>query len=236
MGQFDLDKQGNIAYPGESALLAADAENAWGNLDGSSFMDRLLGSSQSDGKGGVIKSPGFAGIGLSAFNAWNSWHQGDKIYDLQKDSFDFSKDKFWNNYAQQTDLVNRAKNITNRQIDYKRSTMGMTGAEKNAYYQNQSTDYYKGNQIKEVDGSYSTVGQAIPDKYAGTNTPALGPTVNNAAPVGGPTVANAAQSAMIPAAAPAIAPPGGTRTVAPAQSNLAPKSQFVGEKPKKIGI
>jgi len=90
--------------------------------------------------------------------------------------------------------------------------MGMSPEQRDQYFKNQNMDYYKGGDVVEVDGSRTTVGQAIPGKYAGTTTPApgpaqsamVGPTVNNAVPVGGPTVANAAQSAMLkPKATPA---------------------------------
>ena len=196
--------------PGETF----DMNNSWIDDIGRSAKDlwddtSLFGGSRPDGKGGIIKDNGILGSAFSAFDTYNRWSQGNKMYDLQSDAFDFSKDQFWNNYAQKTDLMNRERNRVNRQIAYKRNTMGMSPAERDAYYQNQSTDYYKGDRTKEVDGSYSTIGQAMPTKYAGTNTPAqsamVGPTVNNAAPVGGPTAANAAR---------AITPPSGTPVAA----------------------
>jgi len=83
------------------------------------------------------------------------------MYDLQSEAFDFSQDKFWNNYAQQTDLVNRAKNKTNRQINYKINTMGMSPEQRDQYFKNQNMDYYKGGDVVEVDGSRTTVGQLL---------------------------------------------------------------------------
>jgi len=186
------------------------------NFDWGNIWDSALGSSHSDGKGGVVKNGGFVSPVISAFNAWNSWDQGNKMYDLQSEAFDFSKDKFWNNYLTNKDITNRQIGSTNRQIDYNRNTSGMNAAEKQAYFQNQSTDYYKGDRIKEVDGSYSTVGQAAPAKYTGTSQ------------FGTPTTST-------PATAPAQAPTAPTKVAAASQpASLAAKSKFVGEKPKKL--
>ncbi len=140
-----------------------------------------LGGAQADGKGGMIKNNGVLGAGLSAFNAWNSWDQGNKMYDLSKDRFDFSKDKFWNNYAQKSDLTNRAINTTNSAIDYKINTMQMTPEDQAAYERNQSTDYYKGDRIKEVDGSYTQVGQPLPSQYQSRTTARGTPTTSTPA-------------------------------------------------------
>ena len=187
-----------------------DSNNGFGNW----FKDTpLLSTMKADGNGGMMKSMGLVDYGLSAFNTWNSWNQGEKMYDLAEEKMDFSKDKFWNNYLQKSDLITREKNIANRQIDYNLNTMGMSKAEKDAYFKNQSTDYYKGDRTKEVDGSYTTIGSAAPAKYAGTSTP------------GTPT------SAFAPAAA-AAAP---RKIHAASQPGSAfAKPATAGQKPKKL--
>jgi len=173
----------------------------------------FFGKVSEGANGSQIKNLGLFDYGLSAFNTWNSWNQGEKMYDLAEEKMDFSKDKFWNNYLQKSDLITREKNIANRQIDYNLNTMGMSKAEKDAYFKNQSTDYYKGDRTKEVDGSYTTIGSAAPAKYAGTSTP------------GTPT------SAFAPAAA-AAAP---RKIHAASQPGSAfAKPATAGQKPKKL--
>ncbi len=210
---YELDSYGNIARPGSGELFKADV-SSW-------FKDTPIFSNTTTGtNGSVVKNMGLADYGLSAFNAWNAWDQGNKMYDLQSDAFEFSQDKFWNNYLQDKDLVTRQKNIANRQIDYNLNTTGMTQSQKEAYNRNQSKDYYKGDRTKEVDGSYTNLGSATPSKYAGTTQTG---TPTTSTPVG---PAQSSVGAVASSKVPAASQPG----------SLAAKSKLAGEKPKKITV
>ena len=208
--------------------LTGSINSGFGGVDLGGAGDFLLGGSKPDGNGGTIKTNGALGSAFSAFNTYNAWAQGNKMYDLQKDAFDFSKDKFWNNYAQQTDILNRQRNKNNRQVNYKRNTMGMSDAEKNTYYQNIDANTYKGDATYEVDGSRTTVGQTIPDKY--NQSAHGGPAASSfaAIPTAGPV------SAPVPNNGPRAIAAAPTQSHAPSQSRIAPRSSFVGEKPKKV--
>ncbi len=80
-----------------SAFNIGGGEKNLGNLYGA------LNSTSKGPNGEIVNNQGWGGLGLGAFQAWNSWNQGNEMMDMQREAFDFSKDKFWNNMAMKLD-------------------------------------------------------------------------------------------------------------------------------------
>lgn len=123
-------------------------------------MSVMPGSYQ--GKNGAsLQDPGLIGTGLSAFNAYNSWNQGNKALDMQEEALDFSKDQFWNNFIMKRDSYNREinrKNFMNHQRQSYHKNPNMSDAEQNAMMQ-QGYDTWMndGEAITDLHGERSNV-------------------------------------------------------------------------------
>ncbi len=124
MGWFDKyntwEDSGNFYKYGDQSVLKSDFNDlnvadrmAYEDLGKSSGMfagfgdtlkdTGLLNSTSKGANGEIITNQGMISPAIGAFQAWNAWNQGNKMYDLQSEAFDFSKDKFWNNMAMKLD-------------------------------------------------------------------------------------------------------------------------------------
>ena len=120
--------------------------------------------------GANLTQAGWLGPATGIFNAWNSWNQGNKMMDMYKDAFQFSKDQFWNNFLMQRDAYNTQKNKTNRylaQWDYLNKHPDAAGyrdfiAESNPKFNDSSA-------ITSVDGTTRSNVVNVPTQYMGPN-------------------------------------------------------------------
>ncbi len=133
--------------------------------------------------GANLQQPGWGGLALGAFNAYNAWNQGNKMYDLQKEAFDFSKEQFWDNFLMNRDKYNRLANRSNMLAE-KWNHAGNTYASGNtdpaagAAWSNEMYNKYQvpgGEHIVSNDGrTYNIVdvpGQYVGQGYGGSTQP-----------------------------------------------------------------
>ena len=121
-------------------------------------------------KGSVIHEQGILSPIMGVWDSYNSWNQGNKMMDMYKDAFQFSKDQFWNNFLMQRDAYNTQKNKTNRylaQWDYLNKNPGAEGyrdfiAENNPKFNDSSA-------ITSVDGTTRSNVVNVPTQYMGEN-------------------------------------------------------------------
>ncbi len=159
----------NLYYPYYNGSRASgpgtinmNGSNPYSNQQaGSGNGFNILNKYTPNGKGGMDMQQGYGGLALGAFNAWNAYNQGNKMYDLQKEAFDFSKDQFNTNFNMQRDVLNRQINRDNKMAEkwaYANANPGATGAQKGAHA-NQMYDKYQdhGDSIQSYrgDGSYN---------------------------------------------------------------------------------
>ena len=164
-----------------------------------SFFDRLTGWNSTGPNGSNQFNPGVGGLALGAFNAYNAWNQGNKMYDLQKDAFNFSKEQFWDNFLMNRDKYNRLANRSNMLAESwndatKSYANGGATPEDGAAWRDKMYNKYQvpgGEHIVSNDGrSYNIVD--TPDQYKGQgyDTQAISNTV------AGPGAQQANQSAF----------------------------------------
>ncbi len=134
-----------------------------------SLMQNITGYNQAGPNGSTISNPGVGKIGLGVFNAWNSWNQGNKMYDLQEDALKFSQEQYWNNFMMQRGLMNDQLNTKNRNraiSSSRAASPGMTQAEDNANVNNLETQYNRTDALVRADGStYNMAGNGAPAEY-----------------------------------------------------------------------
>ena len=154
----------NSAYSNQADPLAMK-----GNIK-TSWKDNILGTNSPDGKGGMNTTMGLGGLALGAFDSWNSWNQGNKMYDLQEEALGFSKDQFWNNFLMKRDAYNReinTDNFRNHQRQSAAQNPNMTDAEQNAMIDKGFTTYMNdGEAIRDLQGNESNVTN-VDRKYYG---------------------------------------------------------------------
>ena len=179
-----------LVVPGSESMIGGIDFGSWGGENG--ISNALFGGSKTGPNGVTPKTGGVVGPAISAFNAYTNWDQGNKMYDLAEDKFDFAQDSFWTKYATDKDLVNRQINATNHQIAYNNAARGMNSLEqKNAWLDNKGVSHLGGGNITEADGSVNTgSGMQLDQKYqaqpvtpAATNTTAPSQPVSAAKPV-----------------------------------------------------
>ena len=167
----------------------------WGKEGGP--IDKALGYQTADKNGNIVKHGGVVGPAISAFNAYTSWTQGNKAAELAEDQFEFSKDKFWNNYLMKQDSYNRQVNKDNlwRAQDNARIAGGGQAAVNTV----NRDPYYTGSAVVNPSGvKEQTVGSAAPSKYSR----------GGVAPQAAPAQGGQAQRGVVPkSAVPAAAKP-----------------------------
>ncbi len=134
-----------------------------------SLLQNVTGYNQVGKNGATVSNPGVGSLGLGVFNAWNSWNQGNKMYDLQEDALAFSKDQYWNNFMMQRGLMNDQLNTKNRNraiSSARGATPGMTTAEDAALVNNMETQFNRTDALVRADGStYNMAGNAAPAEF-----------------------------------------------------------------------
>ncbi len=179
----------NSAYSNQADPLAMKGNvKSWGG----NIYDKIVGSNTPDGKGGMNTTMGLGGLALGAFDSWNSWNQGNKMYDLQEEALGFSKDQFWNNFLMKRDAYNReinTNNFRNHQRQSAAQNPNMTDAEQNAIIDKGFTTYMNdGEAIRDLQGNESNVtnvdrkyyGDGYGDNYENvTGTDVLNSQLNN---------------------------------------------------------
>jgi hypothetical protein len=173
-------------------------------------MDKILGWNEVGKNGNNIQHMGYAAPALGVFNAWNSWNQGNKMYDLQKDAFDFSQEKFWLNYMNKLQDKNRYTNRVNSQNAWRAAIAADPSKATSLQAQVDTTAPFQTDEYIVPYGNTSGTPIARPD--AGSEY--INPAYTNRAP----TVAN---NGSINQTAPNVAPTAVT-PVAPAVSPTAP--------------
>lgn len=76
--------------------------------------------------GGIMKGGGLLSPALQGFSAFTNWNQGNKMLDLQEESFDFAQDKFWTNALMQRGMYENQLNRSNKNMA--QSAFGPQGA------------------------------------------------------------------------------------------------------------
>jgi len=118
-------------------------------------------SEKNDKTGAITKMGGALGPLTQVAGLANNIFQGNRMFDMQKEAFDFSKDKFWTNMAMNTDSYNRALNRSTKNMA--QSAFGPGGATWDQANALNST--YNTGQITDLNGQAQPDIVSIPDKY-----------------------------------------------------------------------
>ena len=164
-----LSSFGNLGDVGIQPSTITNASNTFGNIGNSGFLTKpiagtglgLLSSVNAGPNGSMIKTPGLLDYGMGLFGAYNSYNQGKKMYGLQKEALDFSKNQFWANYLMNMDAYRRRINQGNGQLELL-----------SAYHNGQpynvdevSAKYNVGNHIVPYGAETGADPVVVPDKY-----------------------------------------------------------------------
>ncbi len=159
---YDVD--GNLLRKGG----ITDSATNWSNtLGGENSGWSLFDNIKSDGNGGQVKTQGVAGLGLGAFNAYNSWAQGNKMYDLGKEALENEKEQSWINNLMKRDAYNYERNRRTSLVKQAQG-VGAGGAQTVAGDAALASDFNTGEYMIGTDGSHSNVFDA-PAQYSGYN-------------------------------------------------------------------
>ncbi len=151
----------------------------------------MLDKVGSDGKGGQIKTQGWGSLGLGAFNAYNSWSQGNKMHDLGEKALEHEVEQSWINNLMKRDAYNMERN---RRTGLVAQAKGLAnGAEQTLAGDAAIAEQYNtGEYLQNIDGSQTNVFTA-PAEHAGYQQ--VGPVNPTPIPANGP-VRNAPNPAL----------------------------------------
>lgn len=152
--------------------------------------------------GAKTSHTGLANYGLAAWNAYNSWNQGNKMYDLQKEAFDFNKENAQQNMAMMWDQYKR-KTTANNVFAASKKLAADLGRQPTAQEAAALAEQYDMNtsQIQTPTGGYNIVNlnnDVLDPSYTAGNTGTrqAEPTTANAAAANNANVNNQTRSAF----------------------------------------
>jgi hypothetical protein len=185
---------------------------------GKGVLGTALNYNTAGPNGQSVMHQGWFGPALGAFGAYTNWTQGNKMYDLQKDALDFSKEQFWLNYANKIEDKNRYTNKGNASLDYANQFFNSPEGTNYAKLSNDVASQYNTGEVRMPYGAET--GHSIAPVGAGSEY--INPEWGNPAPN---TVTNSAFAQT--------APNVGATTVNPTAPSVKPTAVAANRTPNK---
>lgn len=107
-----------IAGIGHNSSFSPD----WSSFKGDNVLGTgmsLFGNTAADGKGGIMQNKGLVDYGMSAFDTYNRWAQGNQLAEAREKALELEEYKFGINAGMKRDAYNRkvnGYNATNKSL------------------------------------------------------------------------------------------------------------------------